>query len=122
MVGSQWNWVNQLMDVSLSLQPIKGIFSTLDEECAKTVYFREEIFIQNLNKHCESDLHYTSISNPVLVESDGTGSGYFLPSLPYRRLSAGDISKSLPQLCFAVKHFLGNVSAPTGTLSPLPDS
>lgn len=30
-------------------------------------------------------------------------------SLPYRRLSAGDINKSLPQLCFGIKHFMSNV-------------
>lgn len=89
------------------LQPIDGIFATLEKESAKKVYFVEEIFIQNLNKNCDSDLHYTSITNPV--RADREANGYFLPSLPYRRLSAGDITKSLPQLCFAVKHYLGNV-------------
>jgi len=89
-------------------QPLHGIFSILHEESAKSVYFPEEIFIQNLNKHCASDLHYTEITNPVHVDHDGNG--YFAHSLPYRRLSAGDISKSRPQLCFAIKHFLGNVS------------
>lgn len=64
--------------------------------------------MQDLNKHCCSDLHYTEITNPVHMDREGNG--HLLHSLPYRRLSAGDISKSLPQLCFAIKHILGNVS------------
>lgn len=89
-------------------RPIDGILATLEKESSKKVYFGEEIFIQNLNKNCDSDLHYTSITNPVRANRDSSGS-YLVPSLPYRRLSAGDITKSLPQLCFAVKHYIGNV-------------
>lgn len=97
----------KILTALIQLQPIDGIFATLEKESSKKVYFVEEIFIQNLNKNCDSDLHYTSITNPV--RADREGNGYFVPSLPHRRLSAGDITKSLPQLCFAVKHYIGNV-------------
>lgn len=84
-------------------KPHHGILSTLEEDSSKSIYFREELFIKNLNHSCTKDLHYVEISNPVHMDSEGNG--YFLYSFPYRRLSAGDVSKSVPQLCFAIRHF-----------------
>ena len=93
-------------------RPINGIFTLLENECQKNVYFREELLIQNLNLYCCKDLHFTEIVNPVHVSSSCSGDvnlRFMSNCLPYRRLSAGDASNLMPQLCFAIKHYVGTV-------------
>ncbi|OTF72318.1 hypothetical protein BLA29_001635 [Euroglyphus maynei] len=89
-------------------RPRTGIFSILNTASSKSIYFREEIFMKELNEQCGKDLHYIQINNPVLLDNDGNG--YFLHSLPFRRrVSTGDISaQSVPQLCFGIRHFNEN--------------
>lgn len=99
-------WTSQTL-IDGTRQPSDGILSILHDDCSKPAHFREENFMQDLNKRCANNLHYIAIANPVQMDSDGNG--YFLYSLPYRRVSAGDAGKTIPQLCFGIRHFNDSV-------------
>lgn len=92
--------------VDMIERPKTGLLVTLNENSGKAVYFREEIFIEDLRNNCAGDLHFTEVTNPVWMDADGNGR---CTGGQFRRLSAGDISKARPQLCFAIKHYQATV-------------